>query len=140
MDKKALLEAIYQRNENSISDFLGIEFTDVGEDYLCGKMPVNEKTRQPMGILHGGASVVLAETLGSVAANFAVDREKYYCVGLSINASHIRSVQEGNMVYGKATAIHLGRTTQIWEIELRNEDEKLTCKCRLTMAVLEKKA
>lgn len=139
MSKEEILKAINERQKNTMSEYLGIEFTDVGENYLCAKMPVTEKTIQPMGILHGGASVVLAETLGSVAANFAVDREKYYCVGLEINANHIRSVKKGEWVYGKATALHLGKTTQVWEIRLHNEEGKTTCISRLTMAVLERK-
>jgi len=139
MDKKQLLAAINERQKNTMSEFLGIEFTDVGEGFLEGKMPVNEKTIQPAGILHGGASVVLAETLGSVAANFSVDMSKFYCVGLEINANHIRSVPNGNWVYGRAAALHLGKTTQVWEIRLHNEEGKTTCISRLTMAVLEKK-
>jgi len=139
MEKEALLKAINERQIGTMSEFLGIEFTDVGENFLAGKMPVDARTIQPVGILHGGASVVLAETLGSIAANFAVDMERYYCVGLDINANHIRSIPKGNWVYGKATALHLGKTTQVWEIRLTNEEGKTTCISRLTMAVLEKK-
>lgn len=138
MNKEEILKAINERQKNTMSEYLGIEFTDVGENYLCARMPVTEKTIQPMGILHGGASVVLAETLGSVAANFTVDREKYYCVGLEINANHIRSVKKGEWVYGKATALHIGKSTHVWEIRLHNEEGKTTCISRLTMAVLEK--
>lgn len=138
MSKEEILKAINERQKNTMSEYLGIEFTDVGENYLCARMPVTEKTIQPMGILHGGASVVLAETLGSVAANFTVDREKYYCVGLEINANHIRSVKKGEWVYGKATALHIGKSTHVWEIRLHNEEGKTTCISRLTMAVLEK--
>ncbi len=146
LDKTTLvtLDQINNRQQKTMSEFLGIEFTEIGvneagEHFLCAKMPVDERTIQPAGILHGGASVVLAETLGSVGANFAVDREKYMCVGLEINANHVRSVPLGNWVYGKAVALHLGKTTQLWEIKLTNEQGKLTCVSRLTIAILEKK-
>lgn len=117
---------------------LGIEYTNVGSDYLCGKMPVNDKTQQPFGLLHGGASVVLAESLGSLASNLIVDQEKYHCVGLEINANHIKSVRDG-YVYGKAIANHIGRKTHIWTIEIRNEEDKLVCLSRLTTSVVSKK-
>jgi 1,4-dihydroxy-2-naphthoyl-CoA hydrolase len=136
---KTTIEDINQRQKGTISEFLGIEITEIGQDFLAGKMPVNEKTIQPAGILHGGASVVLAETLGSIAANFSVDMQKYICVGLEVNANHLRSVPTGGWVYGKATAIHLGRTTQIWDIRLTNQEGQLTCISRLTIAVLERK-
>lgn len=113
---------------------VGIEITEVGTDYLCGKMPVDKRTHQPMGLLHGGASVVLAETLGSIAATLAVDPKQYYCVGLDINANHIRSVKSG-YVYGKATPLHVGRSTHVWQINISNEDDQLVCSSRITMAV-----
>lgn len=138
MSPQATLEALRARNQNTMSDFLGIEFTEVGEDYLCGKMPVTERSIQPLGILHGGANVVFAETLGSVAANFVVDREKYYCVGLEVNANHLRPVPLGQWIYGKAQAVHLGKKTQVWEIRITNQEGKLTCISRLTMAVVER--
>jgi 1,4-dihydroxy-2-naphthoyl-CoA hydrolase len=114
---------------------LGIEYTEIGEDYICGKMPVNGKTRQPMGILHGGASVVLAETLGSVGSFLCLDSSKYYAVGLEINSNHIRSAKEG-FVYGKAQVVHLGKTTHVWDIRITNEEGKLINISRLTMAVV----
>ncbi|GIV40609.1 MAG: thioesterase [Thermonema sp.] len=138
LNQQATLDALHARNKGTMSDFLGIEFTEIGENYLCGKMPVTERSIQPLGILHGGANVVFAETLGSVAANFAVDREKYYCVGLEVNANHLRPVPKGQWIYGRAEAIHLGRTTQVWEIRITNEEGKLTCISRLTMAVKER--
>jgi 1,4-dihydroxy-2-naphthoyl-CoA hydrolase len=101
-------------------------------------MPVDHRTKQPFGLLHGGASVVLAETLGSFAASISVDMEKYQCVGLEINANHIRSVKEG-YVYGKATPLHVGRQTQVWEIRITNEAGQLVCVSRITIAVLERK-
>lgn len=100
-------------------------------------MPVDARTRQPYGILHGGASVVLAETLGSMASNFCVDQSKYVCVGLEINANHVKSVAEG-FVYGKAQAVHIGKKTHIWDIRIVNEKKELVCISRLTIAVLDK--
>jgi 1,4-dihydroxy-2-naphthoyl-CoA hydrolase len=116
---------------------LGILFTEFGADYARGTMPVEPRTQQPMGILHGGASVVLAETLGSVAANYAVDPAKFYCVGQEINANHIRPVKSG-LVTGTARAIHLGSRSQIWGIELRDAQDRLTCISRLTIAVVDR--
>jgi 1,4-dihydroxy-2-naphthoyl-CoA hydrolase len=121
-----------------LGEQLGIEFTDIGPDYLCAKMPVDYRTRQPYGILHGGASVALAETLGSLAASFQIDTDKQLCVGLDINANHVRSIAEG-YVYGKATPLHIGKQTHVWEISITNEEGKLVCISRLTMAILDKK-
>lgn len=124
-----------QRGENTLAAFLGITFIEVGEKSLTATMPVNERTKQPIGILHGGANVVLAETIASTGANAVVDLKNYYCVGLEINANHIRSVTKG-FVKGIASPIHLGRTTQVWHIELYNDEEKLTCVSRMTAAVI----
>jgi 1,4-dihydroxy-2-naphthoyl-CoA hydrolase len=116
---------------------LGIRFTEFGDDYVRGTMPVEARTHQPMGILHGGASVVLAETLGSVAANCVVDPSKFYCVGQEINANHLRPVGSG-LVTGTARAIHLGARSQVWGIEMRDERDRLTCVSRLTIAVVDR--
>ena len=121
----------------SMVDFLGISYTEIGKDYLCGKMPVINKTRQPFGLLHGGASVVLAETLGSVASNLLVEANQM-AVGLEVNANHIKSVREG-YVFGKASPIHIGRKTHVWSIEIRDEKDRLVCISRLTVAVIDKK-
>lgn len=121
--------------KGNMVEHLGIEFTDIGPDLISAKMPVDHRTTQPLGLLHGGASVVLAETLGSIAANCSVDNTKYYCVGLEINANHIRSVKSG-FVIGTAKAFHVGKTTQVWEISIRDEQEHLVCISRITMAVL----
>lgn len=129
------LEKLAERNKNNMAEFLGIQFIEIGDDFLVATMPVNERTRQPLGIMHGGASCVLAETIGSVAANYAVDYSKHYCVGLTINTNHIRSVRSG-LVTGKAKPYHLGKTTQVWSIPIKNENEKLISITRLTMAVL----
>jgi 1,4-dihydroxy-2-naphthoyl-CoA hydrolase len=132
------LPQLNQMNRGNMVGFLGIEFTEVGPDYVCAKMPVDERTRQPMGLLHGGASVALAETLGSIAAYCTIDPDKQYCVGLDINANHVRAVSDG-FVYGKATPLHLGRSTQVWEIRITDETGKLVCISRLTMSVLDRK-
>lgn len=132
------LQTLTERNSNTMSDYLGIEFLEIGEDFLTARMPVNQYTRQPLGIMHGGASCVLAETIGSVAANFCVD-DGYYCVGLDINTNHIRSVRQG-FVTGKATPYHIGKSTQVWAIEITDEQGRLVSVNRLTMAVLKSPA
>ena len=118
-------------------EHLGIEFIEVGRDFITAKMPVDHRTKQPFGILHGGASVVLAETLGSVGGNYCLAEGDGYCVGLDINSNHIRAVSEG-VVTGTAKPYHLGRTTQVWHIELHNEAGKLVNISRLTLAVIRK--
>ena len=123
--------------KHTMADFLGLEWTAIGDEFLEISMPVNEKTRQPYGILHGGASCALAETIGSVASAMVVDHSKFYCVGLEINANHIRSAREG-IVTGIATPLHLGRTTHVWDIKIFDEKEKLVCVSRLTVAILER--
>lgn len=132
----ALEEITYLRNE-CIHNALGIEITALGKDFISGKMPIDSRTKQPVGILHGGASVVLAESLGSIASNLVLDPKKNYAVGQAINAQHIRPGISG-FVHGKATAIHLGSKTHIWNIDILNDEQKLVCTCRLTMAVLPK--
>ena len=107
------VEMLNNRTYKDMTTFLGIEFTEIGEDYVCGKMPVDERTRQPFGILHGGAHVVLAETLGSMAANFCIDPSVGHAVGLDINSNHLKSIREG-WVYGTARPVHIGAATQVW--------------------------
>ncbi len=121
--------------KDNLGGRLGIEFCEIGPDFLKAKMPVDHRTRQPYGLLHGGASVALAETLGSVASALVVDHTRYMCVGLEINANHIRSVREG-FVTGTCTPVHLGRSTHVWDIRLHDERGKLTCISRLTVAIL----
>lgn len=124
-------------SRNTMGEHLGIEITAVEERAIEGRMPVDHRTHQPMGLLHGGASVVLAETLGSIGAVLQVDRSKQACVGLEINANHIKSVRSGYVI-GRAEALHLGRTTQIWEIRIRHEEtDALICISRITMAVID---
>jgi 1,4-dihydroxy-2-naphthoyl-CoA hydrolase len=120
--------------ENNLMAYLGIHFTEIGPDYICAEMLVTPRHHQTFGILHGGASVTLAESVGSIAANMAVDRTQFACVGLEINANHLRPVREG-IVTATARPIHLGQTTQVWEILLRDGNGKFTCACRHTLAV-----
>jgi 1,4-dihydroxy-2-naphthoyl-CoA hydrolase len=131
------VDSLNKLGKDTMVEYLGIEFTEIGIDYIKAKMPVDHRTRQPYKVLHGGASVVLAETLGSVAANCVVDPEKYYCVGLDINANHLRAQKDG-YVYGTTKSIHIGKSTQVWEIKIENEDGHLICISRITMAILEK--
>ena len=135
INKEVTLESLQAMGQGSMIEHLGIVFTEVGADYITATMPVDHRTKQPYGLLHGGASVVLAETLGSVAANCVLDTEKYYCVGLDINANHIRSVRSG-LVTGTAKPVHIGKTTQVWEILIYGNGQQLVCISRLTMAVL----
>ena len=131
------LTSLNQMSQGTMLEHLGIEFTDVTSETISAKMPVDHRTRQPMGLLHGGASVALAESIGSVASYLSVDTEKQACVGLDINANHLKGVQEG-WVYGTAQALHLGRRTHVWEIRVTNEDQQLVCISRLTVAVIDK--
>ena len=128
-------EAINAFSANTLVEYLDIVFSDLGEDYLVATMPVDRRTHQPMGLLHGGASVVLAETLASVGASLVVDPTTHYCVGLEINANHLRPVRSGR-VTGLARPVHLGKRTQVWEVKIRDEKERLNCISRVTMAVL----
>lgn len=123
--------------KNNMCETIGIEITEITSNSIKGRMPVDHRTTQPAGILHGGASVALAESLGSVASNLIVDYNKYMCVGLDINANHLRPVSSG-YVYAEALPIHIGRKTHVWSIEIKNEEGKLVCISRLTMAVVEK--
>lgn len=126
-----------ERGAGSMIEHLGIELVEAGEDFLKGRMPVDARTRQPAGVLHGGASVVLAETLASWASTFCVDRTRFHCVGMEINANHVRPVSDGH-VEGIARPVHLGRGTQIWEVRITDPQDRLVCISRITMAVLEK--
>ncbi|WP_373494203.1 hotdog fold thioesterase [Aquiflexum sp.] len=132
------LETLNNMGKNTMTDFLDIRFTEIGEDFLEATMPVNSKTKQPLGLLHGGANVVLAETLGSVAATMTVDQKVQYCVGLEINANHLKSVKQG-VVRGVTKPIHLGKKTQVWETKIFNEEGDLICISRITIAVIDKK-
>ncbi len=129
------LDRINKMADNTLVEVLGIQFVEAGPDYLKAVMPVDHRTHQPFGMLHGGASVALAETMGSVGALHCVNPETHFCVGLEINANHVRSVRSG-IVTGLAEPLHVGRTTQLWEIRITDSADRLVCVSRLTMAVL----
>ncbi|MEZ5054461.1 MAG: hotdog fold thioesterase [Chitinophagales bacterium] len=129
------LSDLQRNSKNTIVEHLGIEFIAVGEDYVQAKMPVDKRTHQPMGLLHGGAHVVLAETLGSVAANLCLETTKEYALGLDINSNHLKAISSGYVI-GTAKPIHLGSKTQVWEIKIENEKGQLLNISRLTMMVL----
>jgi len=128
------VQALTESHRNTAPEHLGLQFLEVGDDFITARVPVDERTRQPFGLLHGGVSVVLAETLGSCGAVYCAP-PGHRVVGLDINANHIRAATSG-WVTGKTTPVHVGRTTQVWAIELRNEAGELTCVSRITMAVL----
>jgi len=132
------VDYLNQWSRNTMAENIGFEFTQIGDDFLMARMPVDKRTQQPLGLLHGGASVAMAETMGSVAATLCVDADKQFCVGLDINANHLRSVKQG-FVTGVTRPIHIGKKTQVWEIRITNEAGELVCISRITMAVLDKK-
>lgn len=135
--QKITLQELNSRAKKSLSSWVGIEFSEITEDSLSATMPVDERTRQQAGILHGGASVVLAETLGSVASTLIIDSEKWMAVGLEINANHLRPVSQG-YVTGICTPIHIGTKTHVWDIKIFNDQGKLNCISRLTVAIIPK--
>jgi 1,4-dihydroxy-2-naphthoyl-CoA hydrolase len=137
-DKELSVDKIRPLGKATMSEYLGIEWTEIGENFIKARMPVDHRTKQPYGLMHGGASCVLAETIGSVASAMVVDHKKFYCVGLEINANHIRSAREG-YVTGIATPLHLGSTTHVWDIKIYDEKEKLVCVSRLTVAIIPRK-
>ncbi|MBL7843183.1 MAG: hotdog fold thioesterase [Cyclobacteriaceae bacterium] len=132
------LEALNKMSTNTMVEHLGIMFTEIGDDYISATMPVDHRTHQPYGLLHGGASVALAETLGSVAAHCCIDTAIQYCVGLDINANHVKGIKEG-IVTGTTKPIHIGKKTHVWEIRITNEKKELICISRITMAVIDKR-
>jgi 1,4-dihydroxy-2-naphthoyl-CoA hydrolase len=135
---KLSLEKLMTLGKDTMSEHIGMEFIEIGENYLKGRMPVDQRTTQPYGFLHGGASCVLAETLGSMGSALVIDRSAFICVGLEINANHIRTVTQG-FVTGIATSLHLGKSTHVWDIKIYDEREKLVCVSRLTVAVVPKR-
>lgn len=126
-----------EMRQGTLLETLDIRITALGDDYIQGDMPVDHRTTQPYGILHGGASVSLAESLGSIGAHLTVDPEKFFCVGMEINANHLRPVTKGRVV-GTARPIHRGKSTQVWSIEIKDEEGNLICISRITMAVVPK--
>ena len=137
MDKKHVIEKVNNSFQDTMMSVLGIEITDFGESYVSGKMPVDFRTKQPFGLLHGGASAAFAETLGSIGAGKHVDLEEYSVVGVELNSSHLKAVRTG-WVFGKATPIRVGRTMQVWDIDIKNQEDDLVCKSRLTLAVIKR--
>ena len=135
--KKLSLTELNSFSKNTLLSNLEIEFIKIGYDYLTAKMPVNYKTTQPMGVLHGGATVALAESIGSVGSNMLIDVKSEYAVGLSINANHVGSARD-NYVIGKGTIIHKGKSTHVWNIEIKDNNEKLISVCRLTVMIIKK--
>ena len=133
------LDRINAWNSNTLVEYLDMRGTEIGDDHVRGTMPVDARTRQPFGLLHGGASVALAESLGSLAANLVLDVDKEMAVGLDINANHVRAVTSG-FVTGTARPLHLGRSTQVWEIRIEDENGNLVCISRLTMAVVPRRS
>ncbi len=138
MNKSKALETMNSFGNNTMVAHLGIEITDFGDNYICGKMPVDNRTVQPYCMLHGGASAVLAETLGSIAGGMQVDRTSKTVVGVEINCNHLRIVNNGS-VYGKATSVKIGKTIQVWNIEIKNDHGEMVAVSRLTLAVIDKR-
>ena len=136
-NKSLTLPDILPLGPNTMGEHLGMEWVAVGDDFLQMKMPVDDRTKQPYGLLHGGASCALAETVGSVASAFVIDPDKFICVGLEINANHVRSARSG-YVTATCTPLHIGASTHVWDIKIVDEKEKLVCISRLTVAILKK--
>jgi 1,4-dihydroxy-2-naphthoyl-CoA hydrolase len=134
---QASVEQLQEHSRSTLAETIGIRISQIGPDFLSATMPVTATTHQPMGVLHGGASVALAETVGSLAANMCVDQERYVCMGQEINANHLRPVSSG-LVTATARPYHIGRRTHVWSIEIRDEQQKLVCVSRLTMAVVDR--
>ncbi len=137
-NKELLLSDFNQFGKGTMGEYIGIEWVELGNNFLKAKMPVDHRTIQPYGLLHGGASCVLAETIGSVASAMVIDHASYQCVGLEINANHIHSATAG-FVTGIAKPLHLGRSTHVWDIKIYNENDKMVCVSRLTVAIIEKR-
>lgn len=137
-NKKLAMADVEHIMPNTMASFLEMEWVAIGPDYLRLRMPVISKTKQPYGLLHGGASCVLAETIGSIGSALVIDQSEFICVGLEINANHLRSVTSG-FVTATARPVHLGKSTHVWDIRIEDEDQKLVCISRLTVAILPKK-
>ena len=135
--KDLVVDDILHFGKDTMSEYIGIQWVEIGDDFIKAKMPVDHRTNQPYGLMHGGASCVLAETLGSVASAMVIDHSKFYCVGIEINANHIRGTREG-FVTGNCTPLHLGNSTHVLDIKIYDESEKLICVSRLTVAILKR--
>ena len=137
-NKNVSVEDLEPLGKGTMTEHLGFEWVEIGNNFLKAKMPVDQRTQQPHGLLHGGASCVLAETVGSIASYLVIDPAEFYCVGIEINANHIRSAKEG-FVYGTCSPLHIGSSTHVWDIRITNEEGKLICISRLTVAIMKKK-
>ena len=137
-DKELSLEKLSSFDSDTMNNLIGIEWVEIGKNFLKAKMPVDHRTKQAYGILHGGASCVLAETIGSIGSAMIIDHSKFYCAGIEINANHIRSVSDG-WVTGTASPLHLGTLTHVWDIKIVDEKDKLVCVSRLTVAIIPRK-
>ncbi|MEO6289175.1 MAG: hotdog fold thioesterase [Ginsengibacter sp.] len=134
-NKALSISQVKDFGKDTMANLLGVEWIELGDDFIKMSIPVDERTKQPYGILHGGASCVLAETAGSLASALVIDMDKFYCVGLEINANHIRSAREG-IVTATCRPLHLGKSTHVWDIKMYDDQQKLTCVSRLTVAIL----
>lgn len=137
-NKELTIAEIQSLGKDTMSEYIGIEWVELGNDFLKARMPVDHRTKQPYGLLHGGASCVLSETIGSLASAMVVDHSKYVCVGLEISANHVRSARQG-FVTGIASPLHLGSNTHVWDIKINDERQKLVCVSRLTVAIIPRK-
>lgn len=137
MKKKIILQKINKFQKNTMTENIGIQITDFGDDSIEGKMPVNNKTKQPFGLLHGGASAAFAETLGSIGANMIIDSDNFSAVGIELNVSHLKSIING-WVFGRATAVRIGKKIQVWQIIIKDDNQNKICIGRLTLAILQK--
>ena len=138
LDKELSLDKIKPPGPDTMAQHLGIEWVELGKDFMKARMPVDHRTKQPYGFLHGGASCALAETVGSVASYFVIDHHLFYCVGLEINANHVRSATQGYVI-ATAVALHLGKSTHVWDIKIVDDTDRLICASRLTVAIVPKK-
>lgn len=136
--KDLVIDDFLHLGKDTMTEYLGIEWVEIGDDFIKARMPVDHRTKQPYGLLHGGASCVLSETVGSIASAMVVDHAKFICVGLEINANHVRSAREG-YVTGVASPLHLGSNTHVWDVRIYDEIQKLVCVSRLTVAVIPRK-
>jgi len=136
--KDLVIDDFLHLGKDTMTEYLGIEWVELGNDFIKARMPVDHRTKQPYGLLHGGASCVLSETVGSIASAMVVDHAKFICVGLEINANHVRSAREG-YVTGVASPLHLGSNTHVWDVRIYDEIQKLVCVSRLTVAVIPRK-
>jgi 1,4-dihydroxy-2-naphthoyl-CoA hydrolase len=137
-NKEVTVDDIKDLGKGTMGEYIGIEWVQIGDNFVKAKMPVDHRTQQPYGLLHGGASCALSETIGSIASALVVDHSKFVCVGLEINANHVRSARQG-YVTGVATALHLGGSTHVWDVKIYDEQQKLVCVSRLTVAVIPRK-